>query len=79
MTDKDITIVRGWCGQDCKCSWKCQSLGFPKRIIWSEIKAADAKIDKEISQYKKLGSHLSKKLSEENKKVEDLQKELEVW
>jgi len=25
-----------------------------------------------------MGSHLSKKLSEENKKVEDLQKELEV-
>ena len=43
------------------------------------MKAADAKMDKEIAQYKKLDSHLSKKLSEENKKVEDLQKELEVW
>ena len=42
------------------------------------MKAADAKMDKEISQYKKLDSHLSKKLSEENKKVQDLQKELEV-
>ena len=48
-------------------------------LFLSKIKAADAKIDKEIGQYKKLGSQLSKKLSEENKKVEDLQKELEVW
>ena len=67
MADENIAIVPGWCGQDCKC------------LILSKMKAADAKMDKEISQYKKLDSHLSKKLSEENQKVEDLQKELEVW
>ena len=47
-------------------------------IILSAIKAAYGKIDKEVDKFKKIDSQLSQKLTEESKKVKNLQKELEV-
>ena len=48
-------------------------------LLLSAIKAEDAKIAREVDEFKKLDSDLNKQLAEESKKVEDLQKELEVW
>ena len=49
-----------------------------KKSILSDVKAADAAIDKEVAQFKKMDSHLTRRLNEENQKVEALQKKLEV-
>ena len=50
---------------------------FESQIL-SAIKAAYGKIDKEVDKFKKIDSQLSQKLTEESKKVKDLQKEFEV-
>ena len=73
---KDWTMRRSrWKTKWGKNIWFRQH--FESQIL-SAIKAAYGKIDKEVDKFKKIDSQLSQKLTEESKKVKDLQKEFEV-